>query len=66
MLVFSRCEGESIIVGGDIKIEVLSIDGGRVNLGINVPPPQITRDRDGIAKLSKGKSPVRPQKRRLH
>lgn len=65
MAVFSRCEGESIILDGDIKIEVLSISGGRVNLRVTVPP-QVIRDRDEIAKLSNGESSVRPQKRRLH
>jgi carbon storage regulator len=65
MLVLSRYEGESIIVGGDIRIQVLSIRGGRVNLGITAPA-QFFVDREDIAWLRRHKASAQRQKRRLH
>jgi len=38
MLVLSRKEDQSIEIGKEIVITVLSIDGGRVRLGISAPP----------------------------
>lgn len=38
MLVLSRREDESIEIGGKILVTVLSIEGGRVRLGISAPP----------------------------
>lgn len=37
MLVLSRKIGERIFIGGEIELQVLSIRGGRVRLGINCP-----------------------------
>jgi carbon storage regulator len=37
MLVLSRRDGQEIVVGDDIVIKVLSIDGGRVRVGIEAP-----------------------------
>ncbi len=37
MLVLSRKKGEAIAVGTDISIEIVSIDGDRVRLGIRAP-----------------------------
>ena len=38
MLVLSRLEGEAIVIGQDVKVVVLSIQGGgRVRLGIEAP-----------------------------
>jgi carbon storage regulator len=38
MLVLSRKSGEEICIGPHIKVEVLSIKGGRVSLGLSAPP----------------------------
>lgn len=65
MLVLSRYEGESIIVGGDIRVQVLSIRGGRVNLGITAPA-QIIIDREEIALMRRRESSARRQKRKPH
>lgn len=65
MLVLSRYEGESIIVGGDIRVQVLSIRGGRVNLGITAPA-QIIIDREEIALLRRQRSTVQRQRRKPH
>ena len=37
MLVLTRKEGESIVVGNDVKITVVSIGPGRVKVGIEAP-----------------------------
>jgi carbon storage regulator len=37
MLVLSRRDGEQIIFGNDVVVKVLSIDGGRVRIGIDAP-----------------------------
>lgn len=37
MLVLSRHENESIIIGDDIKITVIDIRGDKVRLGISAP-----------------------------
>lgn len=38
MLVLSRREGESLIIGDQISITILSIEaGGQVNIGISAP-----------------------------
>ncbi len=37
MLVLSRKAGEILSIGPDITIEVVSVDGDRVRLGINAP-----------------------------
>ena len=37
MLVLTRKAGEVIFIGDEIRIEVLSMKGGRVSLGITVP-----------------------------
>ena len=58
MLVLSRRQHEEIIIGDGISIRVISVQGGRVKLGIEAPksvrikrtvmtrPPNITRDHD--------------------
>lgn len=37
MLVLSRKKGESIIIGDDIELTVLSVDGDTIKLGIKAP-----------------------------
>lgn len=37
MLVLSRKQGEEILIDGTISVSVLSIEGGRIRLGINAP-----------------------------
>lgn len=38
MLVLSRKEDESVIIGENIKIKVISIEKGSVKLGFEAPP----------------------------
>ena len=37
MLVLTRKSGESLIIGGNITLRVLEIDGERVKIGIEAP-----------------------------
>ncbi len=37
MLVLTRKKGESIQIGGEIELRVLSVQGNRVRLGIEAP-----------------------------
>ncbi|MEZ5404576.1 MAG: carbon storage regulator [Bryobacteraceae bacterium] len=37
MLVIRRKAGESIVIGGEIEIEVIEVSGSRVKLGIRAP-----------------------------
>lgn len=37
MLILTRKVGESIIIDSNIKVTVISIDGGQIRLGIDAP-----------------------------
>jgi len=37
MLVLTRRKGESIAIGDNIQIQVLSVKGGQVRIGVNAP-----------------------------
>lgn len=37
MLVLSRKLGETIVIDGNIKVEIVQVDGQRVRLGITAP-----------------------------
>lgn len=37
MLILSRKKGESIMLGDNIEVTVLGVDGGRVSLGLKAP-----------------------------
>lgn len=47
MLVLTRRQGESIVVGNDIRITVVALGPGRVKLGIDAPP-QVRVDREEV------------------
>jgi carbon storage regulator len=38
MLVLSREPGEKILIGADVTLTVLAIEGGRIRLAISAPP----------------------------
>jgi carbon storage regulator len=38
MLVITRKPGEEVVIGSNITVEVLTVDGGCVRLGITAPP----------------------------
>lgn len=37
MLVLTRKPGEAIVIGDDVEIEIVSIGGGKVRVGITAP-----------------------------
>ena len=47
MLVLTRRQGESIVIGNGIKLTVVSVGPGRVKIGI-VAPPDVRIDREEI------------------
>ena len=47
MLILSRNESQSIIIGDDIKVTVLGINGKQVRLGIEAPD-EVAVDREEI------------------
>ena len=47
MLVLTRKQGESIIIGDGIKLTIVSVGPGRVKIGI-VAPPNVRVDREEI------------------
>ena len=38
MLILQRRPGESVVIGENITISVVSIEGGRVRLAVSAPP----------------------------
>jgi carbon storage regulator len=47
MLVLTRRPGEQIVIGGNIRITVVSVKGDRVRIGIEAPPTVLV-DREEI------------------
>ena len=41
MLILARKPGESLYVGDDIRITVLSVEGKQVKIGITLPPDKV-------------------------
>ena len=41
MLILARNPGESLYVGDDIRITVLSVQGKQVKIGITLPPDKV-------------------------
>ena len=37
MLVLTRRESETLVIGDDIKLTILSVKGGQVRIGIDAP-----------------------------
>ena len=52
MLILSRGTGESLMVGNDITITVLSVKGNQVRIGINAPQEKAVHREEIFNKLS--------------
>ena len=52
MLVLTRKVGENIVIAGEIFVTVVSIDGGKVRLGVTAPG-DVPVDRQEIHQLKK-------------
>lgn len=49
MLILTRKIGESILIGDDVRITTLGIQGGQIRLGI-AAPPEISVHREEVYK----------------
>jgi carbon storage regulator len=56
MLVLARRPGEEIVIGGNIRVTILSARGGLVRLGI-AAPPAVTVDRKEVRERRAGWGP---------
>jgi len=55
MLVLSRRLGEQIIIGGEIRITVVAVQGNKVRIGITAPP-SVRVDREEISQRLQGRT----------
>jgi carbon storage regulator len=62
MLILSRRIGETIMIGDEITVRVLTIKGRQVGLGIGAPK-RIAIHREEIYQRTKGEEATRPHKR---
>jgi carbon storage regulator len=63
MLVLSRKPGQSIVIGGDIVVNIVEIGRGRVQIGI-AAPPHVAIHREEIQKrIQQDARPTQPAKR---
>jgi carbon storage regulator len=58
MLVLSRRLGEQIVIGGEIRITVVAVQGNKVRIGITAPP-DIRVDREEISQRLQGRACAR-------
>lgn len=59
MLVLSRKNGEQVVIGRDIVVTVLSIQGGRVKLGFS-GPAEVPIHREELRQQIDATDPVGP------
>jgi carbon storage regulator len=59
MLVLSRKVGEEIVIGDDIRIKIVSVDGGTMRIGI-VAPREVIVDRQEVHDRRKQWEPSTP------
>jgi len=55
MLILTRKAGETITIGEDIQIKVLSVQGGKVRLGIDAPR-EVSVNREEVLLKAKDKT----------
>ncbi len=57
MLVLTRSEGQSILIGDGVKVKVVSTKGGQVRFGIDAPR-DVTILREEVGKRNARKDPA--------
>ncbi len=60
MLVLSRKLGEKVIIGDNIRISVLTIEGNRVRLGLSAPK-EVAIQREELLHRSEQVAPPAPE-----
>jgi carbon storage regulator len=60
MLVLTRRVGEEIIIADGIKVSVVEIRGGRVQLGFQAPPDVRIQRRELLRRPDAGETELRP------
>jgi carbon storage regulator len=61
MLILMRRPGETICIGDDVTITVMSVEGNRVRIGVKAPR-EVTVDREEIAEKKRlGIGPPAPR-----
>lgn len=61
MLVLTRRKGESIAIGDNIQVQVLSVKGGQVRIGVNAPREVAVNREERIIDLGIGPEESAPQ-----
>jgi len=56
MLVLTRTEGQSILIGDEVKLTVVSTKGGQVRFGIEAPPEVVILREEISTRAGKGDS----------
>ena len=51
MLVLSRRDGESVVIGGGIVVRVLAVQNGRIRLGVEAPDEVLVLREEVAARL---------------
>ena len=54
MLVLTRKPGEAIVIGDDVEIEIVSIGGGKVRVGITAPKTTSVHRKEVYVELQAG------------
>jgi len=60
MLILTRKTGETIMVGEDVQVQVLSIKGGQIRLGI-VAPQSLPVNREEVWLRGRNGDEVQPE-----
>ena len=56
MLILTRRTGETLIIGDDIKVTVLSVNGNNVRLGIDAPKEVVVNRQEVHERIRSEKS----------
>lgn len=56
MLILTRKEGESLRLGDDITVTVVSVKGGNVRIGVNAPRDLAVHREEIYDKISSGET----------
>ena len=60
MLVLTRRSGESIVIGDDVEVTILGIDGQKVRVGVQAPSSVPVHRREIYLEIHMGEAPATP------